>query len=75
MQLDIAGIAISFGAACASGTIKESNMLINMGLTNKEANSTVRLSMGKIHTKENVETVINAIDCIINKYVGKMNEG
>ena len=74
MQLDMVGIAISFGAACASGTIKESNMLVNMGLTNKEANSSVRLSIGKIHTKENVEAVINAIDYIINTYVGKINE-
>jgi len=68
MQLDMAGIAISFGAACASGTIKASNMLINMGLTNKEAISTVRLSMGKIHTKKDVETVINTIKDIINTY-------
>ena len=74
MQLDMAGIAISFGAACASGTIKASNMLINMGLTSKDALSTVRLSMGKIHTKEDVDTVINTMEDIINTYVEKIDE-
>ena len=73
MQLDIAGIAISFGSACASGTVKASSILINMGLTNKEALSTVRISMGKIHSKEDVETVIDTIGNSINTYMEKNN--
>ena len=73
MQLDIAGIAISFGSACASGTVKASSILINMGLTNEEALSTVRISMGKIHSKEDVETVIDTIGNSINTYMEKNN--
>ena len=73
MQLDMAGIAISFGSACASGAVKASSILINMGLTNKEALSTVRISMGKIHSKEDVETVIDTIGNSINTYMEKNN--
>ncbi|SVD03684.1 uncharacterized protein METZ01_LOCUS356538, partial [marine metagenome] len=65
MQLDIAGIGISFGAACASGTTKPSKMLLNMGITEKEAQSTVRISFGKIHSLKDVETVVKAIHQIL----------
>ena len=71
MQLDMAGIGISFGAACASGTAKTSNMLIDMNLTNKDASSTVRISFGKIHTHDDMEIVTDAIKNILNK----CNEG
>ena len=65
MQLDLAGIGISFGAACASGTIKASSMLLDMGLTESIAQSTVRISFGKIHTLKDVETVINTMHQIM----------
>ena len=65
MQLDLAGIGISFGSACTSGTAKASNILINLGLTEEEALSTVRISLGKIHSLKDVETVTNAIHQIL----------
>jgi cysteine desulfurase len=65
MQLDMAGIGISFGAACASGTVKASSMLLDMGLPQSVALSTVRISFGKIHSLNDVETVINAMHQII----------
>ena len=61
MQLDMAGIGISFGSACTSGLTKTSSMLRDMGLTKEEALSTVRISLGKIHSFKDVETVVNAI--------------
>jgi len=65
MQLDMVGIGISFGSACASGTVEASNMLLNMGLTKKEALSTVRISLGKIHNFEDVKTVVKTIHEIL----------
>ena len=65
MQLDLAGIGISFGSACTSGTAKASNILMNLGLTEEEALSTVRISFGKIHSLKDVETVVNAIHQIL----------
>lgn len=61
MQLDLAGIGISFGAACASGTVKASTMLLDMGLTKKDSLSTVRISFGKIHSLDDVKTVVKTI--------------
>ena len=65
MQLDMAGIGISFGAACASGMAKSSTMLLDMGLTKKDTLSTVRISIGKIHSLEDVETVVNTTHQIL----------
>ena len=65
MQLDMAGIGISFGSACASGTAKASTMLQNMGITKQDALSTVRISFGKIHSLQDVKTVTNTIQQIM----------
>ena len=67
MQLDMAGIGISFGSACASGMAKTSNILLDMGLTKEEALSTVRISFGKIHSLKDVETVVSTIHQILIK--------
>ena len=65
MQLDMAGIGISFGAACASGMAKASTMLLDMGLTKEDALSTVRISIGKIHSLKDVEIVVGTIHQIL----------
>ena len=65
MKLDMQGIGISFGSACASGTAKVSTILIDMGLSKEEALSTVRISFGKIHSLDNVKTVVNTIHQIL----------
>ena len=67
MQLDIAGIGISFGAACASGTAKASTFLKNLGLTEEDALSTVRISFGKIHNLETIKTVVHTIHQILTQ--------
>ena len=72
MQLDISSIGISFGAACASGTAKAPTMLLDIGLSNEEALSTVRISLGKIHSLEDVETVVNTIYEILIQQSNKL---
>ena len=69
LQLDFLGIGISFGSACTSGTVKASEMLVNMGLSKEEALSTVRISFGKIHQFEDVKKVADSIGEIINSKV------
>ena len=71
MHLDMAGIGISFGAACASGTVKASSLLLDIGLTEEHALSTVRISFGKIHTNEDVQIAVDTIEQIINQNVEK----
>ena len=69
LQLDFSGIGISFGSACASGTVKASEMLVEMGLTKEDALSTVRISFGKIHQLEDVKKVAESIGEILKSNV------
>ncbi|MBC8312470.1 MAG: cysteine desulfurase [Candidatus Marinimicrobia bacterium] len=69
LQLDFLGIGISFGSACASGTVKASEMLVELGLTNVDALSTVRISFGKIHQLNDVKKVAESIGEIIKNNV------
>jgi len=75
LQLDFSGIGISSGSACTSGTVKASEMLIGMGLNEKDALSTVRISFGKIHSIDQINKVIKEIINILqnNKKVSKHN--
>ena len=65
IQLDMAGIGISFGAACASGTAKTPAILLDMGHTEADALSTVRISFGKIHSLVDVDTVVDVMHQIM----------
>lgn len=58
MTMDLAGIAISSGAACSSGKTKPSPVLTAMGATQDEASSAIRVSLGWNSTKENAAAFI-----------------
>ena len=72
LQLDFSGIGISFGSACASGTVKASEMLLAMGITKEDALSTVRISFGKIHQLEDVKKVADSIGEILQSSVKEL---
>ncbi|MEW5703448.1 MAG: cysteine desulfurase family protein [Pseudomonadota bacterium] len=46
MAFDLAGIAVSAGAACSSGKVEPSHVLLAMGASPKEAGATIRVSLG-----------------------------
>ena len=70
MQLDLNNIAISFGSACSSGTMKESQILLDIDMPVKEAQNTVRISIGKIHSTNEIAHVVKLIASIIDKKNG-----
>ena len=72
LQLDFSGIGISFGSACTSGTVKASEMLLEMGITKEDALSTVRISFGKIHQLEDVKKVADSIGKILQSSVKEL---
>jgi len=67
MHLDMCGIAISFGSACASGSTKASSILLETGMNEKIAKETVRISIGKFINEDHIETLINQLISIISR--------
>jgi len=60
MALDLAGIAVSAGAACSSGKIEPSHVLRAMGATAEEATSAIRVSLGWLNTAADIEAFVAA---------------
>lgn len=54
IALDLKGLAVSSGAACSSGAIEPSHVLLAMGLPQQRARASIRLSLGKQTTAEDV---------------------
>ena len=61
------GIAVSTGSACASGSVEPPNALIAIGLNESEALSSVRISLGKYNTKDDIEQFMEVLPGLINK--------
>ncbi|HLU70174.1 MAG TPA: cysteine desulfurase family protein [Fibrobacteria bacterium] len=61
MALDLRGIAVSAGSACASGSVKPSEVLLAMGRTPEEAVSALRFSLGFGNTAEEIPVVAEAV--------------
>jgi cysteine desulfurase len=54
ISLDLKGLAVSTGAACSSGAIEPSHVLTAMGLRTDRARSSIRFSLGKQNTAEEI---------------------
>lgn len=60
IRLDLEGIAVSAGSACASGSLKPSHVLRAMGWTEEETREVVRVSFGRTTTEADVDRFIHA---------------
>lgn len=67
IAMDLKGISVSTGAACSSGAIEPSHVLTAMGLTGEEARGSIRFSLGKQNTEEEVEYVLARVPEVIEK--------
>jgi len=67
MQLDMAGIAVSIGSACTSGALEPSRVLIKMGIPTKLVRSSLRFSIGRLNTREEIDQVIEKTALIVKK--------
>ena len=61
ISLDIEGIASSTGSACSSGTLEPSHVLLALGLKPEQCHGSLRLSLGKDTTKEEIDYTIDKI--------------
>jgi len=61
ISLDLRGFAVSTGAACSSGAIAPSHVLTAMGLTDDRARASMRFSLGRNNTAEQVDALADAV--------------
>ena len=61
IALDLKGVAVSTGAACSSGAIEPSHVLTAMGLSPDRARASLRFSIGKQNTSEDVDLLLSVL--------------
>lgn len=67
LYLDLEGIEVSTGSACASGSLEPSYVLLASGLDVELAHGSIRFSLGRYNTREDVEYVLEKLPPIIEK--------
>jgi cysteine desulfurase len=67
LNLDLAGVAASSGSACTSGSLEPSHVLMAMGLAHETAHGSLRLTLGKENTQEDVDYVLDILPGIVDK--------
>ena len=67
MNLDLKGICASSGSACTSGSLDPSHVLLAIGLPHEIAHGSLRVSIGKYNTKEEIDYLIENLMEIVTR--------
>ncbi|MBN2422572.1 cysteine desulfurase NifS [Candidatus Woesearchaeota archaeon] len=67
MHLDMQGIAVSTGSACSSHSLEPSHVLLAIGLKHEIAHGTIRFTLSKYTTKQEIDYTISKVNEIVNK--------
>ncbi|MBN2736738.1 MAG: aminotransferase class V-fold PLP-dependent enzyme [Spirochaetales bacterium] len=67
LYMDLAGIFVSTGSACASGSLDPSHVLLATGLDAEYAHGSIRFSLGRENTEEDVDYVLQQLPPIIER--------
>jgi cysteine desulfurase len=67
LNLDLRGIAASSGSACTSGSLEPSHVLLGMGISHEIAHGSLRLTLGKANTKEEIDYLLAVLPEIVTK--------
>jgi cysteine desulfurase len=65
MGMDLRGVAVTSGSACTSGSLQPSHVLLAMARDAKTAKATIRFSMGRSTTKEELDYALDALDEVL----------
>ena len=67
IALDLAGIAVSTGAACTSGSVQPSPVLLGLGLPPERAREAVRFCLGRATTAAEIDRVLELLPAIVDR--------
>ncbi|MBM3242348.1 cysteine desulfurase NifS [Candidatus Poribacteria bacterium] len=67
LSLDMHGICVSTGSACTSGSLEPSHVLTAMGLSAEIAHGSVRFSLGRDNTEEEIDYVLEVLPNVVNR--------
>jgi cysteine desulfurase len=66
-NLDLAGVAVTSGSACTSGSLEPSHVLLAMGRDEKTAKATIRFSLGRSTTLEDLEYAVDVLNTVVKR--------
>jgi len=67
IAMDLRGIACSTGAACSSGSVEPSHVLSAIGLRPEQARSSIRFSLGRFNTTEDVDATLAILSAVVEQ--------
>jgi cysteine desulfurase len=68
IALDLKGVACSTGAACSSGTVEPSHVLVAIGRSAVEARSSVRFSLGRFTTDADIDYTLEVLPAVVERF-------
>lgn len=67
IAMDLRGIACSTGAACSSGSLEPSHVLSAIGLKPEQARASIRFSLGRFNTSEDIDTTLEILPAVVEQ--------
>ncbi len=67
LNLDMMGVAASSGSACTSGSLEASHVLLAMSLSHEMSHGSVRFSLGRHNTEEEIDYIIEIMPPIVER--------
>jgi len=67
IAMDLKGVACSTGAACSSGSLEPSHVLSAIGLTKGQARSSIRFSLGRLTSAEDVDCALETLPGVVEQ--------